>query len=130
GQADDRSDANRSVVPCDQRDSVAGRDFALPSHRQIEAGSPALQETLHHVRSAEADPKLEARHARLRNHELGRTNPELVPDANTILDKAHRRKVLAECAPRKIHAREVLTPECIMLRLIRLDSLIGATFYR
>src|SRR5437764_6149673 len=76
-QADNLSDGNRRVVPGDQCDSVASRDFTLPGYRQIEASSAASQEALHHVRSAEADPQLEARHARLRNHELGRTNREL-----------------------------------------------------
>jgi hypothetical protein len=128
-QANDRSDANCKVAPGDQRDRVASLDFALPSHRQIEAGSAASQETLHHVRPAEADAKLEARHARLRNHELSRTNPELVSDANSILDKTLRREVLAECTPRKVHPREFFTPECVVLRRIRVDSLIRAAMH-
>ena len=46
---------------------------------------------------------------------------------NTFLDETLRCEVLAKCPPRKIHAREVLTPECVMFRRIRVDSLTGAT---
>src|SRR5207247_9208799 len=84
-QADDLGDADRKLVPGDRSDGIAGRDFAFAGHGQIKAGPAAPQEALYPVRPAEADAELEARHAGLRHHELGRTDAGSDPETNACL---------------------------------------------
>src|SRR5439155_14423753 len=68
----------------------------------------------------------EARHAGLRHHELGGTDPESVPDVNGILDETLRREILAEGSPGEVHAWKLGAPERVMLGRIDIDGLVGA----
>src|SRR6266480_7001975 len=113
-QANDLGDADRKLEPGDRSDGIAGLDIAFAGHGQIKAGPAAPQKALYHVRPAEADAELEARHAGLRHHELGGTDPESIPDVNGILDDTLRREILAEGSPGEVHAGKLGAPECVM----------------
>ncbi len=116
-------------MPGDRSDGIAGPDFALAGHGQIKAGPAAPQKALHHVRPAEADAELETRHAGLRHHELGRTDPESLPDVNAVLHETFRREILAERPPGKVHAGKFGAPERVVLRRVDVDGLVGAAVH-
>src|SRR5262245_36295026 len=124
-QIDDLGYRDTGLVPSDQREGLARRDLAHLKDSKIETTPPAAQKALHHVRPAEANTKLEARHSRLRNHELGGPDPKAVPDANRAFQQAFRREVLAKRPPGEIEARQFLAPEGVVLRGVSIDGLLG-----
>ena len=79
-------------------------------HAEVEAGPAAPKEPLDHVRPAETDPKLEARHPRLRHDELGGPNAEVVANVNGILQQPGTRQILTKHSPRKLGFRKLLAP--------------------
>src|ERR1700694_2282251 len=107
-----------------EHNSVARGHLAFLRHAQVEPGSAALQEPLHHVRTTETDRQLEAGHARLGDRELRRTNPQPVPDANCVLEQTLSREVLSEGAPGERNTGKVLAPEGEMLRWVDIYGLV------
>jgi hypothetical protein len=56
-----------------------------------------------------------------------RADAKAVADVNRFLNQAFRREVLAENAAWKVYSREFLAPRWVMLRRIRVDSLIDSS---
>lgn len=64
-------DGDAGFLFLDKVDRIARADFSFAQHRQVKSGPFALQETFDDIGTIESDPKLVARHSRLRDYELG-----------------------------------------------------------
>src|SRR4029077_4665608 len=76
----DIRDADAALVLVDAIERVADIDHALFDDRKIDSGALADQKSLDHVRPFEADAKLEARQAGLRDFDGGSADAKLVAD--------------------------------------------------
>jgi len=103
---------------------VACPDFPFAQHAKIKAGAAARQETLDHIVSAKFQIQFEAGKARLRDDYFRRADRESVSDTDSTFGQARRRQVFAESSPGKIHARQFLFPERIILGGIGVHGLI------
>ena len=117
----DRDTTLRSV---DEFDRVTGRDFSLTLYREIEPRSLTLQESLHQVRTLEANPELETRHARLGHDELGRAGAQAISNLDLIFEQTFTRKILAESSGGEIRSRKLALPKQIVLAGVDINGLI------
>ena len=114
----------------DELDRVAGRDFSLALRREIETGSLALQESLHQVRTLEANPELETGHPRLRHDELGRADAKTIANLHLILEQTFAREILAESSVGKIRSRKLALPKRIVLAGVNVNGLVDSAMHR
>ena len=64
-------DGDTGFLFCDEVDFVPLPDLSFSQHREVKPGAFASEETFHDVAATKSDPKLVARHPRLRDDELG-----------------------------------------------------------
>jgi len=108
---------------------IAFGDFALSNDGQVEAGSTATKEALHHVIAAESYAQFEARHSGLCHEKLRGADADAIADSDIRLEQPFRGEVLTERAPRKIRPREFSTPVLVVLAGIGVDRLLRATVH-
>jgi hypothetical protein len=91
---------------------------------------PAGQEALDHVVAPEPDAKLEAGHARLRDHEQRRAHANSISDVHGFLSQPLGREILAKHTPGQFHAGQFLSPVGIMLRRVSVHRLVRPAVHR
>jgi hypothetical protein len=91
---------------------------------EVEAASPARQETLEHVVTIEPESHLVAGDARLGDLEDCGPDAQAVAHEERVLAQPFGGEVLAEHTPRKWHAGQLPPPVFVMLSGIRIDSLL------
>ena len=102
---------------------------AFSDDGQVEAGSTAAKEALHHVIAAESYAQLETRHSRLCHEKLRGADADAIADSDIRLEQPFRRKVLTERAPREVRPRQFSTPVLVVLAGIGVDSFLRATVH-
>ena len=123
----DRDTTLRSV---DEFDRVTGRDFSLTLHREIKPRSLTLQESLHQVRTLEANPELETGHARLGHDELRRADAEAISNRDLIFEQTFARKIFAESSGGEIRSRKLALPKRLVLAGVDINGLVDSAMHR
>jgi hypothetical protein len=108
-------DGNAVLIRRYQFDSITGRDFSFRSNGKVEPIATAVQKPFDYICPAEADTKLEARHAGLGNNKLCRADVKPVADMNGfVVERALGSEVFAESSPREVNIRKFIAPERIV----------------
>jgi hypothetical protein len=117
------------IITSCEFDRIAAGHFALSKNGKVETGATASQEALHHVISAESEPKLETRHSWLRHEELGGTYADPITDPDVRLEQPFGREVLPEHSPWEIVPRKLSAPVLVVLAGTGVDRLLRTTVH-
>src|SRR5271156_299202 len=120
----DIRDADAAQILADACEGVADIDHALFNNGKIDPGAPAGEESLDHVRTVEANAKLEARQAGLRDFDHRSTHAVVVSEEGVFFEKPFGGEVFSEAPPGKFEVRQLPAPVIVMLGGIRVDRFV------
>src|SRR5438552_18447243 len=108
---------------------ITAADLALLNNRYVETWPASRNEAFEHVLAGETNAELEAGLPRLRHLELRGADLKAIADADHRLDETFSREVLAEDAPRQIHAGEPAAPVPVVFGRIDVHGLARASVH-
>ena len=110
-------------------DRVSGGELAFFDDGEIEAAGIAFDEALDHVVAVEADSDFIAGDARLRDHQEGGTDAQLIANMEGVFEQAFGGEIFAEGSPGEIGLRELFAPIGVVLGGIGVDGFVDAAVY-